>query len=98
MRAALCGEAAHLYRRYSHWNRLLATEIAMARERERLRMAFSQEWSGLGKYVRESLLIARHGILLDMAGLLFRLRIPGARTLFENAIAAILEMVYSAVA
>jgi hypothetical protein len=77
---------------------MLSTEVAKAREQQRLRMAFSQEWSGLGEYVREALLIARQAILLDMAGLLFRLRMPGARTLFENAIAAILKTVYSAVA
>jgi hypothetical protein len=40
----------------------------------------------------------RQEILLDTAGLLFRLRMPGARVLFENAIAAVLETMYSAVA
>jgi hypothetical protein len=61
-------------------------------------MAVSQEWSGLGKYVREGLVITRQEFLLDTAGLLFRLKIPGARTVFENAIAAVLETVYSAIA
>ncbi|HEY3936534.1 MAG TPA: hypothetical protein VGL97_03850 [Bryobacteraceae bacterium] len=61
-------------------------------------MAVSQEWSGLGTYVREGLVIARQEMLLDAAGMLFRLKIPGARIVFENAIAAVLETVYSAVA
>ena len=82
-------------RTFAHWKRRFDVELASARERERMRMALSQDWSGLGKYFRESLLILRHSIALDAAALLCRLRCPGALRLFERSVAVILQTVYS---
>ncbi len=48
-------------------------------------MAYSQDWSALGKYMRESFAIARCLFLLETACLLFRLRLPGAKTIFQKA-------------
>ncbi len=83
---------------YRYWKHLFKTEIAMTRERERLRMAHSQDWSDLGAHVRKSILIAWHQTALDMAGVLFSLRLPGAQILFEAAVTGILRSGYSAVA
>jgi hypothetical protein len=78
-------------RTFAHWKRLFDLELTAARERERMRMALSQDWSGLGKYLGESLLITRHSIALDAAALLSRLRWPGAAKLFETSVAVILQ-------
>lgn len=48
-------------------------------------MAYSQDWSALGKYVRQSFSITRCLFLLETACLLFRLRLPGARKIFQKA-------------
>jgi hypothetical protein len=87
------GSAPHS-RTFAHWKRQFDVELASARERERMRMALSQDWSGLGEYFRESLLILRHSIALDAAGLLCRLRCPGALRLFEPSVAVILQTVF----
>ena len=60
-----------------------------------MRMAVSQDWSGLGKYLGESLLILRHSLSLDAAGVLSRLRCPAALGLFDPSVAVILQTVYS---
>lgn len=89
MRLALCqegGELPHCPLTFGYWKRLFDRELAAARKQERLRMALSQDWSDLGKYVREGLMIAPHRILLDTAGLLLHLRFPGAHALFAPQI------------
>ncbi len=48
-------------------------------------MAYSQDWSSLRKYVRDSFTIARCLFLLDAACLLFSLRLPGAEKVFKAA-------------
>jgi hypothetical protein len=47
----------------------------------------------LGKYVENGLVLTRHSIALDIAGLLSRWRFPGAFRLFEMSVAVILETV-----
>lgn len=78
---------------FVHWKRLFAAELAAVREQERLRMALSRDWSGLGRYVEDSLLITRHSIVLNTAGLLSHWRFPVASRLFETSVAVILETV-----
>ena len=98
MRLALCQEGGKLPYRpltFGYWKRLFDRELATTRKQDRLRMALSQDWSDLGKYFGESLLILRHSIALDAAGLLCRLRCPGALRLFEPSVAVILRTVYS---
>ena len=68
-------------RAFGYWKRLFERELTVTRERERQRMAYSHDWSALGQYVWEGFLIVPHRILLDIAGLLFRLRFPGAQAL-----------------
>jgi hypothetical protein len=82
-------------RSFAHWKRLFDVELARAREYERMRMALSQDWSGLDKYLGESLLILRHSIGLDAAGVLSRLRCPAALGLFDLSVAVILQTAYS---
>ncbi|HMJ61769.1 MAG TPA: hypothetical protein VK493_08395 [Bryobacteraceae bacterium] len=97
MRLALCQQGGPLLHRpltFGYWKRRFDVELARARERERMRMALSQDWSGLGKYFGESLLILRHSIALDAAGILSRLRCPGALKLFEPSVAVILRTVF----
>lgn len=91
---AEAGSAPHS-RTFAHWKRLFDAELARAREYERMRMALSRDWSGLGKYLGESLLILRHSIALDAAGILSRLRRPAALASFERSVAVILQIVYS---
>ena len=43
-----------------------------------MRMALSQDWSGLDKYLGESLRILPHSIALDAVGILSLLRCPAA--------------------
>ncbi len=88
------GSAPHL-RTFAHWKRLFDVELARAREYQRMRMALSQDWSGLDKYLGEGLLILRHSIALDAAGILSRLQCPTALGLFESSLAVILQTVYS---
>jgi hypothetical protein len=88
------GSAPHA-RTFAHWKRLFDVELARAREYERVRMALSQDWSGLDRYLGESLLILRHSIALDAAGILSLLRCPAALALFESSVAVILQTVYS---
>jgi hypothetical protein len=83
-------------RTFVHWKRLFDAELAKAREEERMRMAFSQDWSGLGKYVADGLVITRHSIALDIAGLLSHWQFPGAFRLFEMSVAVILETLLDA--
>jgi hypothetical protein len=82
-------------RTFAHWKRLFDVELARTREYERMRMALSQDWSGLGKYLGESLLILRHSIALDAVGILSLLRCPPALGLFESSVAVLLQTVYS---
>jgi hypothetical protein len=88
------GSAPHS-RTFAHWKRLFDVELARAREYDRMRMALSQDWSGLGKYLGESFLILRHSLALDAAGVLSRLRCPAALGLFNPSVAVILQTVYS---
>jgi hypothetical protein len=81
-------------RTFSHWKRLFYMELANTREYERMRMALSQDWSGLDKYLGESLLILRHSIALDAVGILSLLRCPAALGLFESSVAVLLQTVY----
>src|SRR5262249_11693181 len=80
------------HRTYGHWKRLFERELLDARKQERLRMAHSQDWSGLGKYVEESFLIARHRLVLLTIPLLIHLRYPDVRKLFEASITCIMQM------
>jgi hypothetical protein len=82
-------------RPFAHWKQQFYVELAKIREYERMRMALSRDWSGLGKYLEEGLLIGRHSIALDAAGILSRLRCSGALRLFESSVAVILQTVYS---
>ena len=95
MRLSICQEAgsARSPRTFAHWKRLFESELARVREQERIRMALSRDWSGLGKYVEDSLLIRRYSIALGAAGLLSLLRFPGAFRLFETSVAVILKTV-----
>ena len=70
---------------FDYWKRLFEQELTTIRYEERLRMAQSQDWSDLGKYVREGLVIVPHRFLLDAAGFLFRLGFPGAQALFADS-------------
>lgn len=79
---------------YRHWKRLFRREISKARRQQRLRMAHSRDWSGLGEYVRTSALIVRQQLMLDLAGLLAGLRIGKGCRLFERAVSAILQATY----
>lgn len=78
-------------RTFSYWKRLFDLELARARGQQRVRMALSGDWSGLGNHIEESLLIKRYSIVLDVAGLLSRLRWPGSSKLFETSVAIILQ-------
>ena len=69
---------------YGYWKRLFEHELTIIRHQERLRMAHSQDWSDLGKYVRESFVIVPHRLLLDAVDLFFRLGFPGAHAFFAN--------------
>jgi hypothetical protein len=80
-------------RAFVHWKRLFDAELAGVREQERIRMALSRDWSDLGKYVEDNLLILRHSIALDTAGLLSRWWFAGAFLLFETSVAVILQTV-----
>ena len=72
MRLSICQEAgsARSPRTFAHWKRLFDSELAGVRQQERIRMALSRDWSGLGKYVEDSLLIRQYSIALGAAGLL----------------------------
>jgi hypothetical protein len=97
MRLSLREEArSGRLRTFVHWKRLFDAELAKAREEERMRMALSQDWSGLGNYVADGLIITRHSIALDIAGLLSHLRFPGAFRLFEISVAVIFETLLDA--
>lgn len=78
-------------RTFAHWKRLFDAELARAREQERMRMAYSRDWSHLGEYVGEGFLIMRHSITLNAAGLLFRLRCPGASRLFDISVTFLMQ-------
>jgi hypothetical protein len=56
-------------------------------------MALSRDWSGLGRYVEDSLLIRQYSIALWTAGLLSLLGFPGAFRLFETSVSMILKTV-----
>jgi hypothetical protein len=88
------GSAPHS-RTFAHWKGLFDVELARAREYERMRMALSQDWSGLDKYLGESLLILRHSIALEAAVILSLLRCQAALGLFESSVSVILQTVYS---
>jgi hypothetical protein len=80
---------------YRNSKRLFRMEISNARRQERLRMAQSRDWSGLGEYVRASTFITCHQVLLDTSGVFAILSIPKGRALFERATAAILRAAYA---
>lgn len=78
--AAVHQETAHVC-----YQRLLRKEISLSREQQRLRMAYASDWSKLGEYVGGGLLLKWRCALLDAAGVLLLLRLPGAWRLFERA-------------
>lgn len=95
MRLFICQEAgsARSPRTFAYWKRLFEAELARVRQQERMRMALSRDWSGLGRYVEDSLLIRQYSIALGTAGLLSLLRFPGACRLFETSVAVMLRTV-----
>jgi hypothetical protein len=79
---------------YRRLKKLFDMEIAISRKQKRSCMALSGDWSGVGRYVRESATIARYRLLLSVAGLLFSAGIPGARDLCDAAVFGIFRTVY----
>ena len=80
---------------FLYWKRLLDSELASLRARERMRMALSRDWSGLSAYVQNGLLIRQYSLALGAVGLLLRYRFPGAIRLFETSATLILKTLSS---
>jgi hypothetical protein len=82
-----------LYRRLKA---LFDLEIRTARRQKRCCMALAGDWSKLGDYLRESFAVARYRCLLSVAGLLFRVGIPGAGDVCDAAVFGIFRTIYFA--
>jgi hypothetical protein len=63
------------YRRYRH---LFELEIKLARECQRNVMALGRDWSQMEGYLHEGAVMEKAAWTLWFAGVLFRLRFPGA--------------------
>ncbi len=79
---------------YPRLKQLLDVEIENSRKQKRLCMALSQDWSGLGSYVRESVTIARYRLLLNLASLLSSVGVSVARDVRDAAIFLIFRTLY----
>jgi len=74
---------------YNFWRRQFWTELVSYRRQLRLRMAFSRDWSKLGKYLSDGVACHSYCMLLDLGGVLCRLGLPGTRTLSDIAVRGI---------
>lgn len=79
------------YRRYRH---LFELEIKLARKCQRDAMALCRDWSEMDGYLREGMVMAKAGWTLWFAGVLFRLRFPGALGLCDGAAFELFRTVY----
>jgi len=79
------------YRRYRH---LFELEIKLARECQRNVMALGKDWSQMEGYLHEGMVMTKAVWTLWFAGVLFRLRFPGALGLCDGAAFVLFRTVY----
>jgi hypothetical protein len=79
------------YRRYRH---LFELEIRLARECQLNAMALNRDWSEMERYMSDGMVTIKASWTLWFAGVLFRLRFPGALGLCDGAAFELFRAVY----
>jgi hypothetical protein len=73
------------FSQYRRYRELFELEVRLIRERERCRMTRSADWSSMAAHMREAAGTAKAFALLRLAGIWFKLGIPGARDICDAA-------------
>ncbi len=81
---------------FNRYRELFALEISGARQLYREAMARDQDWSSLPDYLAESLFLGFQSCALHLAGLFYRLRIPGASDICDAAAYGMVRQSYFA--
>ena len=82
--------------KYNRHRELFELEIKLARKVQRDAMALGEDWSQMESYLRDAALMTKASWMLWLAGILFKLKLPGAIDVCDAAAFELFRSVYLA--